>query len=334
GMNVSMSVVDISILKSVGPDVAKIERTLTLFGPRYRYLICGYPPFLKTLVDAADVDWSRYDVTAIFGGEGMSEGMRDYLGRAFGRIYGSYGASDLEINLAAENDFTIALRRRLIEDERLRERLCVLDDAGLPMIFQYNPIDTYVETSDRGELVVTLCRTRNAAPKIRYNIQDLGHVVRFPELRAALAEAGIEPGELAPRHSDLPLLFLYGRADAAVPYFGCKITPGNVEDVVFSLLDLAPLVNSFALLVSEDEQATKRLAIALELRKGAAAPADEDELRERVLARLADLNQDYREASRFMPPESVPTLELHRAGEGPFAGYDVRLKRHYVQRRG
>jgi hypothetical protein len=86
--------------------------------------------------------------------------------------------------------------------------------------------------------------------------------------------------------------------------------------------------------VSEDEQATKRLAIALELHEGAAAPAEDDELRKRVLARLADLNQDYREASRFMPPESVPTLELHPAGEGPFAGYDVRLKRHYVQRRG
>jgi phenylacetate-CoA ligase len=333
GMNVSMSVVDISILKSVGPDVAKIENTLNLFGPSYRYLICGYPPFLKTLVDGADVDWSLYDITAIFGGEGMSEGMRDYLGRAFRRIYGSYGASDLEINLAAENDFTIALRRRLAQDERLRERLCRLDDAGLPMIFQYNPIDSYVETSDDGELVVTLCRTRNAAPKIRYNIRDLGHVVRFPELRAALAESGTEPRELAPRHSDLPLLFLYGRADAAVPYCGSKITPGNVEEVVFSLPELAPIVNSFTLLVSEDEHATKRLAIALELNEGVAAPADVEGIRARVLARLAELNQDYREASRFMPPESVPTLELHAAGEGPFAGYDVRLKRHYVQRR-
>jgi phenylacetate-CoA ligase len=334
GMNVSMSVVDIAILKSVGPDVAKIENTLSLFGPGYRYLISGYPPFLKTLVDTAEVDWSAYDITAIFGGEGMSEGMRDYLGRSFRRIYGSYGASDLEINLAAENDFTIALRRRLADNGPLRERLCRLDDAGLPMIFQYNPIDTYVETNDEGELVVTLCRTRNAAPKIRYNIRDLGHVVRLPELRAALAESGIEPRELAPRHSDLPLLFLYGRADAAVPYFGCKITPGNVEDVIFSLPDLASLVNSFALLVSEDEQATKRLAIALELREGAATPTELEPLRERVLARLAELNQDYREASRFMPPESIPTLELHRAGEGPFAGYDVRLKRHYVQRRG
>src|ERR671925_156479 len=258
GMNVSMSVVDIAILKSVGPDVAKIENTLALFGPRYRYLICGYPPFLKTLVDVADMDWSQYDVTAIFGGEGMSEA---------------------------------------------------------------------------GELVVTLCRTQNAAPKIRYNIRDLGHVVRFRELRSALAEARIEPRELAPRHSDLPLLFLYGRADAAVPYFGCKITPANLEDVVCSLPDLAPIVNSFALLVSEDEDATKRLAIALELREGAAAPAEVEGLRAQVLARLAEVNQDFREASRFMPPESVPTLEFHRAGAGPFAGYDVRLKRHYVQRR-
>jgi phenylacetate-CoA ligase len=329
GMNVSMSVVDIAVLKSVGPDIAKIENTLNLFGPGYRYILCGYPPFLKTLVDTADVEWERYDITAIFGGEGMSEAMRDYLGRAFRRVYGSYGASDLEINLAAENDFTIALRRRLAADEELHRRLCRVEDSGLPMVFQYNPIDTYVETSDADELVVTLCRTRNAAPKIRYNIRDLGHVVRLSELR----RAGVEPSELAPRHSDLPLLFLYGRADNAIPYFGCKITPGNVEDVVFSLPELAPVVSSFALLVSEDEQATKRLAIALELRAETEAPGAVEALRERVLSRLAELNQDYREASRFMPPESVPTLELWPAGEGPFAGYDVRLKRHYVQRR-
>jgi phenylacetate-coenzyme A ligase PaaK-like adenylate-forming protein len=332
GMNVSMSVVDIAILKSLGPDLAKIENTLNLFGPGYRYLITGYPPFLKTLVDTADVEWERYDVTAVYGGEGMSEGMRDYLGRAFRKIYGSYGASDLEINIAAENDFTIALRRLLGEHEELRRRVVQIEDSGLPMIFQYNPLDYYIESGDEGELIVTLCRPRNAAPKIRYNIHDLGHVVRFPELRKAMGEAGVPLKSLAPRYADLPLLFLYGRADSAVPYFGCKITPTNIEDVVFSFSELADRVNSFALLLSEDEQATKRLAIAFELRAGADAPADLESLRDRVLARLAELNQDYREASRFMPPESVPTLGFHRPGEGPFAGHDIRLKRAYVQR--
>src|ERR671931_2413549 len=124
GMNVSMSLVDVAILKSVGPDVGKIEATLRTFGPKYKYVVAGYPPFLKTLVDSADIDWSAYDLLALFGGEGMSEGMREYLlGKGFKRAYGSYGASDLEINIGVESDFTIALRRLLARDEELASRV-------------------------------------------------------------------------------------------------------------------------------------------------------------------------------------------------------------------
>jgi phenylacetate-CoA ligase len=333
GMNVSMSVVDIAVLKSTGPDIAKIESTLRLFGPEYRYVITGYPPFLKTLVDTADVDWPRYDLTAIYGGEGMSEGMRTYLGRVFRRVYGSYGASDLEINIAGENDFTIALRRLLAERHDLRERLLRVRDAGLPMIFQYNPIDYHVESSPEGELVVTLGRAGNASPKIRYNIRDLGHVIRFPELKRLLATCGIAPSDLAAGTSDLPLLFLYGRADDALAYYGCKVTPTDVEAAVFSLPALAAAVNSFALVVSEDEQANKLLTIALELAQGREAPGDLAVVRRELLERLEHVNQDYREAARFMPEAAVPALELHRFGEGPFAGGDIRLKKHYVQRK-
>lgn len=333
GMNVSMSVVDIAILKSVGPDIGKLQSTLALFGPRYRYLIAGYPPFLKSFVDTADIDWAQYDVTAVFGGEGMSEGMRTYLLRSFRRVYGSYGASDLEINLAAESDLSIAVRRLLVERPELRRRLGRVESTDLPMVFQYNPIDYYVETNDVGELVVTLCRTRNAAPKIRYNIRDLGHIVRHPELRAILHEESVRLEDLAPRSSDLPFLFLYGRADDAVAYYGCKVTPGNVQDVVFSVAELQETVDSFALVVTEDERANKRLALAFELRAGKTTPAaDAEELRQRVLGRLAELNQDYREAQRFMPVEARPTLEWHAHGTGPFAGADIRLKRHYVHR--
>jgi phenylacetate-CoA ligase len=329
GMNVSMSLVDVSILKSVGPDVAKIESTLRTFGQEYRYVIAGYPPFLKTLVDTAEVDWSAYRVTAFYGGEGMTEGMRDYLARSLtGGIYGSYGASDLEINIGAESDFTIALRRLLADRPDVCARLGAPDGAGLPMIFQYNPIDYHLESSSDGELVVTLCRTKNASPKIRYNIHDLGHPVRMPALRRVLREAGLEP---PPSRSDLPLLFLYGRADQAVPYFGSKVTPTNVEEVLFALPELAERVASFALLACEDADATKHLAIAFELVPGERAPHDVSALRERVLEELRRVNQDFREASRFIPPESVPTIEFHSAASGPFAGHDVRLKRQYVR---
>jgi phenylacetate-CoA ligase len=334
-MNVSMSLVDVAILKSVGPDVGKIEATLRTFGPKYKYVIAGYPPFLKTLVDSANVAWSTYDLMALFGGEGMSEGMRDYLlGKGFKRAYGSYGASDLEINIGVESDFTIELRRLLRRDEELAARLLRREHGVVPMVFQYNPIDYCIESNEAGELVVTLNRTANTSPKIRYNIHDLGHVVRMPEVERILREHGVGLSNLDDSRTDLPLLFLYGRADAAVAYYGSKVTPADVEQVVFAMPELAARVNSFALVVSEEEQANKLLTIALELCEGG-GPARNgvEELRREVIERLKAGNQDFREAARFMPPEAVPRLELHAYGHGPFAQNDIRLKKHYVQTR-
>ena len=331
GMNVSSSVVDMAILKSTGPELRKIQATLHDFGPGYRYLITGYPPFLKTLVDQADVDWERYEIYAAFGGEGISEAMRDYLGRAFRKVYGSYGASDLEINLAAENDFTIALRRELAQNDDLRASLTWPDDA-LPMVFQYSPLDYLVETNEEGELLVTLLRPSNVSPRVRYNIHDRGHVLRFPELLRRLAEHGLGAEDFGGSRTDLPLLFHYGRADQAVAFYGSKVTPRDVEEVVFSLPELAAVVDSFALLVHEDEEVNKRLTIALELAAGQQAPSDVPALRQQFLARLQAVNQDYREAARFIPAGGEPELELHDPGTGPFAGNDVRLKKRYIQR--
>ena len=331
GMNVSSSVVDMAILKSTGPEIGKIEATLRDFGPGYRYLITGYPPFLKTLVDQAEVDWERYEIYAAFGGEGISEAMRDYLGRSFRKVYGSYGASDLEINIAAENDFTIALRRELGRDGELRRALTWADEQ-LPMVFQYSPLDYHVETNAERELVVTLLRPTNVSPRIRYNIHDRGHVLRFPELRRRLAELGRSPEEFGGGPAtDLPLLFHYGRADMAVAFYGSKVTPADVEAAVFSLPELAGIVDSFALLVHEDENVDKRLTIALELAAGKQPPADAEPLRRTFLSRLQEVNQDYREAARFIPPGGEPTLEFHAAGAGPFAANDIRLKKRYIQ---
>jgi phenylacetate-CoA ligase len=327
GMNVSMAIVDIAVLKSTGPDVAKIEKTLELFGPGYRYLICGYPPFLKQLIDTSSLDWTRYDCLAVVGGEGMSEALRTYLQRAFKQIYSSFGASDLEINIAGENDFTIAFRRLLAERPELAAALDLPDHGSLPMVFQYNPLDYLVETNASGELVFTICRLDTAAPKLRYCINDLGCVRRFPSVREALAAAGVRPDELASDWIDLPLLFHYGRSDSTVAFYGANLGIPDVEEAVYSVRELAERVNAFALVLGEDEQANKTLELAFELRAGAEAP---ENIRARLLERLAAVNQDWREASRFMPAEQ-PALAFYAAGTGPFEGHDVRLKRQYIR---
>jgi phenylacetate-CoA ligase len=326
-MNLSMAIVDVAVLKSTGPDVSKIEKTLQLFGPGYRYLICGYPPFLKVLVDQASLDWSEYDCVAAVGGEAMSEALRDYLRRAFREVYSSFGASDLEINIASENDFTIAFRRLLAERRELADLLELPARGATPMVFQYNPLDYLIETNDAGELVVTICRLDTTAPKLRYCIHDLGCVRRFPPVLAALARIDVAPAELARDWIDLPLLFHYGRSDSTVAFYGANLGIDEVQDAVFSVLELADCVSGFALVEGEDAAANKTLEIALELRDGRREPAD---VRARVLARLAAINQDWREASRMMPGDQ-PAIVFHAAGEGPFAGYDPRLKRQYVQ---
>jgi phenylacetate-CoA ligase len=79
GVNVTMSCVSFSKLKSLGPEKEKIENTLKQFGKNHNYVIMGYPPFLKYLVDNSEIEWEKFNIAFIFGGESMSEGMRDYL---------------------------------------------------------------------------------------------------------------------------------------------------------------------------------------------------------------------------------------------------------------
>jgi phenylacetate-CoA ligase len=176
GMNVSMSLVDMSVLKSIGPDAAKVIGTLKLLGPKYRYVIAGYPPFLKGLVDTADIDWSAFDVCAVVGGEGMSQPLRAALNRRFRKTISSFGASDLEINIAVETDFTIALRDALASSDELAEHL--YGREPLPMVFQYDPLNYHIESDAERNLLVTINRLENVSPRIRYNIRDRG-VVRF-----------------------------------------------------------------------------------------------------------------------------------------------------------
>lgn len=335
GMNVSISFVDVAILKSVGPDIKKIENTLNLFGNKYEYVIMGYPPFLKNLVDNAEVKWEKFNIIGVFGGEGLSEGMRDYLGKHFKKVIGSYGASDLEINIAAENEFSISLRKLMLENEELKNRLVRVDSKNLPMIFQYNPLDYYIESNEQGELIITLCRDSNISPKVRYNIHDTGHVIRFPEIQKILKDLKIPNSKIVKAETDLPLLFHYGRSDMAVAFFGCKITPQDIQQVIYSMPKFAKVINSFSMISYEDERINKKLTLALELSEGLKIPKEfnEKEIALKIFEKLKEVNQDYREIAGIVPKASTPIVEVYEYGKGPFSINDIRLKQNYIQKR-
>lgn len=330
GMNVSMSCVKFSMLKSLGPDEDKIINTLKQFGNGHHYVIMGYPPFLKLLVDKAPIDWREYHVTFIFGGESMSEGMREYLiKKGIRNIYSSFGASDLELNISAENDFTISIRRLIWENKAFRERICRFTGA-VPMVFQYNPSDFLIETSDQGELIISITRPHYISPKIRYNIHDKGHMVSLDEVNAAMAELGIPADAIQKPRTDLPLLFHYGRADLTVSFFGSNISPTDIQETIFSKPDFSEVIHSFQIKMNESKDGDKHLCICLEKKVGVNdLPLNVQEFTSAFFDQLAIINQDFKEAKRMISNPSQLSIEFFSFGTGPFETRDMRIKADY-----
>lgn len=331
GINITMSFANDFMLKSLGPDIKKIENTLNFFGTSYNYVIMGYPPFLKSLIDTAQLPWEKFNISFIYGGEGMSEAMRAYfVTKGIKKIYGSLGASDLELNIGSENDFTIALRRLLAHNKELAAKLIKYDGA-IPMIFQYNPLDFFIETNNEEELLITLCRPYYISPKIRYNIHDRGYVIRMPEISKILKEYNINIKDLGKSDSDLPLLFHYGRVDMSVAYFGCKISPADIQEVIFNINDLASDISSFNILTYEDEILDKQLILRLELIEGkSSSDFDITYLNRKIFDELRNINQDFRESSRMILKENEPKIEIYNNGTGPFKDKDIRIKQKYI----
>ena len=343
GFNMSLGLNRRGIVKSIGPDIDKILSTLRFLGPDFTFLLLGYPPFIKHLLDEGErvgFPWAEYRLRALVGGEGMSEELRDRLLEQFDVVYSGYGATDLEIGMAAETPVSVALRRIARARPDLRGELFGADPR-LPMIFQYNPLVHHLEANAAGEVLCTISRLDLVAPRIRYNVHDQGGVLAYAEVSRFLRDRGLDISTLGsqadaagPRGPlpwsqpiPLPFVFVHGRKDATISVMGANIYPEDVESIVFGDPELARRVHSFMLAVVTDAAGTPRPQIVVELAGQAAA--DESwvaSLPELFRRGLDGLNLDYREALAEFPAAMEPIVSVHPLGSGPFAGDAHRIK--------
>ncbi len=328
GFNTSLSLLEISRVKSTGPDLTKVIDTLLELGPRFDYVITGYPPFLKQIADDDRVDFSKFTISAIYGGEGISEPMRQSLLEVYKSVIGSYGASDLEINVAHETPFTIALRQALIDDESLRTALLKQSRGIIPMIFQYNPYDYLFENNSKGELLVTICRLQNLSPRIRYNIHDLGHPEEFYAFKKKLKSLGRQD-LLNLIEFEFGVLFYYGRSDLSVDYYGGVVGPEEIRQIINAEREYKEKVNNFRLISYEDKTHQKHLLFALELVEGVKIDAAEKhKLLEIIVEQLFKLNLDFK--SGYGMAKNKPELRAYAYGEGIFDTAHQKVKNDYV----
>ena len=342
GTNTGLAMAKVAMVKNTGPDIDKIVDTLKHFGPKYTYLISAYPPFLKHLRDRLDAEgfnWDRYDLNGFVGGEALTEGLRDYLEERFGRVYSGYGASDLTIGMAGESDLSVWLRRALLSNEALRTEMLGAEEQRTPMIFQYNPLETYLETTADDELLVTLNSTAIMSPKLRYNIGDEARILSFPEVQEIVEryprlKFAFERA-FAIQRMKLPFVLLFGRKDSTISYMGANIYPLDVENGLYLDNPHAKSIESFKLGLVDTGSMEQRPIIHLQLREDAVFSADDrTDLATRaasgVLGHLAAVSRDIAQSLEEDPTTRDIRIEVHDFNTGPFAGGPKKIKNVYL----
>ncbi len=312
----------------------EIFRAVRELGPQFEQIVLlGYPPFIKDVIDsgrAQDIDWPRYQAKLVFAGEVFSEEWRDLVCERIGASdprYASaslYGTADGGV-LGNETPLSIALRQFFAARPALARE--VFGESRLPTLVQYDPRSRYFELHDDNTLVVS---GDNGVPLLRYHIADKGGLITYDEMRAIARKAAcpafdeLEGNDAPP----LPFVYLFGRADFTVSYFGANIYPENIS-VGLDQAELRDWVSGkFVLQVIETEDRNEALCILVELLPGVGADESKSErIGETILAQLRRLNSEF---AHYVPNEyQTPRITLKSSGDPDW--FPVGVKHRYTR---
>jgi phenylacetate-CoA ligase len=179
-------------------------------------------------------------------------------------------------------------------------------------------------------LIYTVTRSNGAAPKVRYNLLDVGGTIGYKQLAQKLRSAGVDINQLTKTHSHLPILFTCGRSDLTVSFYGANIYPAEISEIIQGQPELKQQIHSFQLSCSENDKVDARLKITLELLPDLSLDRlSVESLRDFFWQKLAQSNQDFREVTKMFDRQSIE-IELNSYRTGVFGNRDERTKHQYV----
>ena len=267
-------------LTLVTPGSQKVEilRALRTLGSSFEQIVlCGYPPFLKDVIDsgrADGFDWHAQPVKLVMAGEVFSEEWRSIVCQRLGARQPTlgtaslYGTADGGV-LANETPLSIAVRRALNERPELATEL--FGEPRLPTLCQYDPLHRYFECQD-GDLLFS---ADGGIPLLRYKILDRGGVHDFDQLLGAFSGQGSDAlAQLAAQGlplRKLPFVHVFGRSNFALSFYGANVYPENVAVGVEQPALLSALSGKFVMQIALDADQNPLLDIALELLPGQVA---------------------------------------------------------------
>ncbi len=204
------------------------------------------------------------------------------------------------------------------------------------MVFQYNPLENYIEINDRGDAVVTLNNSSVLSPKLRYNVGDEGLTLSRRDVLERLTALGVlETRQPLPQSWSAPFFFLYGRRDGTISYMGANIYPIDVEYGLYRDEELprrsrASASNSTSLLRSSRGPWSTSSSARAHAWTGRSSA---ERLRLGLVDYLASRSRDFAESLKEDPSAGDIHLLLHEHATGPFADTGAKIKNVYVVRR-
>jgi len=218
GVMAAKAIEDLSLSIITGPNVAKVYEILNEFKQlniQRPIVIIGSSTMMESIMKEAvkyKINLKELKLYAIVNKE-LSEFMRNYItDNGFIKCYSYYGASDLDTMIGFETDFEIKLRKLCHQDKDIKRELFGECDQ-VPMIFNYDPMNYYIEVSDKGELLYTCLRDDKISPRIKYNLKERGIVLPMSYVIKVLQKYYIK--DLQPSNY-LPLVCVLGHHNISI----------------------------------------------------------------------------------------------------------------------
>lgn len=323
-------------LATPGNNKNEIFRIVTELGPHYdQVVLLGYPPFIKDVIDSGlsqGVNWPAYAIKMVFAGEVFSEEWRALVCQRAGSSAPSwdtaslYGTADAGV-LGNETPLSITLRRMLAQAPAAARTL--FGESRLPSLLQYDPLSRYFEVVDN-TLVVT---GDSGTPLIRYHIADKGGVITYPDMIDFITTTIGDPlvllgNAVAGLSCELPFVYLFGRADFTVSFFGANVYPENITVALEQPEICQCVTGKFVLEVQASDDHDEYLSVTVELLPDIVASVElEQRISAAILAQLRRLNSEF---ANYVPQEyQAPVVKLRPLGDADY--FPLGIKHRYTR---
>jgi phenylacetate-CoA ligase len=323
-----------------GNNKDEILRAISELGTEFEQVVLlGYPPFLKDVIDTGisrGVEWKKYNIKLVTAGEVFSEEWRNLVAERIGSenpcydFASLYGTADAGV-LANETPLSICIRRFLAENPEAAKAL--FGESRLPTLLQYDPISRFFEVEDK----TLFFSGNNGIPLLRYNILDNGGIITYDAMLEFLAEWGFNPVAALNGNEEktgrgirnLPFVYVFGRSNFTVSYFGANIYPENVTVGLEQAGIREWVTGKFVLQIIENDDKNRFLKVTVELAPGVEESEEKVQLAiDSILTQLQRLNSEF---ANYVPVEyQTPQITLKSHGDAEY--FPIGVKHRYTRK--